>query len=117
MARSHIDAQTWTIPAALAEKYGAAIFPAHIDREENGIIQMLGALPDSPYFPTVELNDGSKKDEYIEKYALGDRLVLTDSDAHHLWQINEAENFITLDDEPYSSALVRKKLIEKLRGK
>lgn len=112
-----INASTLSISdaAALAEKYGAAVFPAHIDREENGIIQMLGALPESPYFPTVELSDGSKKDEYVEKYALGGRLVLTDSDAHHLWQINEAENFIELDDEPYSSALVREKLIEKLK--
>jgi len=114
-----INASTLSISdaAALAEKYGAAVFPAHIDREENGIIQMLGALPESPYFPTVELSDGSKKDEYVEKYALGGRLVLTDSDAHHLWQINEAENFIELDDEPYSSARVREKLIEKLKGK
>ena len=101
---------------ALAEKYGAAVFPAHIDREENGIIQMLGALPESPYFPTVELNDGAKKDEYEKKYALGGRLILTDSDAHHLWQISEAENFIEIDDEPYSSALVRENLIKKLKG-
>ena len=103
--------------ARAAERYGAAIFPAHIDREENGIISVLGALPDSPYFPTVELNDGSKKDEYVKKFSLGGRLIVTDSDAHHLWQINEAENFIELDDEPYSSATVRQKLIDKLRGK
>ena len=113
-----INASTLSISEAakMAEKYGAAVFPAHIDREENGIIQMLGALPESPYFPTVELNDGSKKDEYVEKYSLGGRLILTDSDAHHLWQISEAENFIEIDDEPYSSALVREKLIEKLKG-
>lgn len=101
---------------ALAEKYGAAVFPAHIDREENGIISMLGALPESPYFPTIELNDGKKKDEYVKKYALGERLIIADSDAHHLWQINEAENYLKIDDEPYSSALVRENLIKMLKG-
>lgn len=114
-----INASTLSIDdaAKMAEKYGAAIFPAHIDREENGIISMLGALPESPFFPTVELNDVAKKDEYVNQYALGGRLILTDSDAHHLWQINEAENYLTIDDEPYSSALVRQRLIEKIKGK
>ena len=114
-----INASTLSISDAvtLLEGYGAAVFPAHIDREENGIISMLGMIPESPFFPTVELNDGSKKEEYIKKYSLTDRLTVTDSDAHHLWQINEAENFIMLDDEPYSSALVRKNLIKLLRGK
>ena len=31
---------------ALAESFGAAVFPAHIDRQENGIIAVLGAIPD-----------------------------------------------------------------------
>ena len=114
-----INACSLSIPEAakLAAKYGAAFFPAHIDREENGIISMLGALPDEPYFPTVELNDGAKKDEYIKRFALDNRVILTDSDAHRLWEINEAENFLVLDDEPYSSALVRENLIKYLNGK
>ena len=39
------------------------------------------------------------------------------SDAHYLWDINEAEHFLLLDDEPYSSALVRRRALEKLAGR
>ena len=38
------------------------------------------------------------------------------SDAHHLWDINEAEHFFELNDEPYSSSLVRKGLFEYLNS-
>jgi len=114
-----INASTLSIAESksLAEKYGAAVFPAHIDREENGIISILGGLPDAPVFGTIELNDGSKIAEYTEKYMLGGKLILTDSDAHHLWQINEAENYLMIKDEPYSSALVREELIRMISEK
>ena len=113
-----INASTLSIPEAkkLLESYGAAVFPAHIDREENGMIAMLGGIPDDPLFTCVEINDGAKKDEYIKKYALEDKLILTDSDAHRLWEINEAENFLLIEDEPYSSALVREKLLKLIKN-
>ena len=114
-----INASTLSIPesTSLAEKYGAAVFPAHIDRDENGVIAVLGGLPDTPVFNTVELRDGTKREEYIEKHGLDQKLILTDSDAHRLWEINEAENFVMLRDEPYSSALVREELIRLIKGK
>lgn len=114
-----INASTLTITDAvkLASEYGATVFPAHIDREENGIIAALGDLPDEPVFSAVELHDGSKREEYASKYRLENKLILTDSDAHRLWEINEAENFLMLEDEPYSSALVREELIRLIKGK
>ena len=42
--------------------------------------------------------------------------MLTCSDAHRLWEINEAEHTVALDDEPYSSQRVREALLEHLRG-
>ena len=39
------------------------------------------------------------------------------SDAHYLWNISEAQFAIELDDEPYSSQLVRDRLIDYLQGK
>ena len=39
------------------------------------------------------------------------------SDAHNLWSISEAGFSIALDDEPYSSSLVRERLIDYLSGK
>ena len=114
-----INASTLTITDAvkLASEYGAAVFPAHIDREENGIIAALGDLPETPVFSAVELHDGSKREEYAKKYRLENKLILTDSDAHRLWEINKAENFLMLEDEPYSSSLVRENLIRLINGK
>ena len=83
----------------LLQKYEASIFPAHIDREENGIISILGTLPDKPYFPCVEINKSENIDKYTKSLNLNDKLILINSDAHRLWEINEAENFIMLEDE------------------
>ena len=102
--------------AALARSYGAAVFPAHIDRDENGIIAMLGDIPEEANFTAIEFRDGGKAEEYIEKYSLQDKLILKDSDAHYLWNINESENSLMLDDEPYSSDLVRRRLIDLIKG-
>lgn len=114
-----LNASTLSIEEAglLARKYGAAVFPAHIDRDENGIIAALGCIPETPHFHAVEFRDRESIGEYSEKYGLSDKLILTDSDAHYLWDISEAENYIELEDEPYSSDLVRRKLIEALSGK
>ena len=101
----------------LLKKYGAAVFPAHIDREENGIVTVLGGFPDYPDFKCVELHNNENRPKYIEKYNLKEKLVLTNSDAHRLWEINEAQNFIMLEDEPYSSDNVRRKLISLIIGK
>ena len=100
---------------ALALSCGGAAFPAHIDRPSNGIIGILGDLPERPFFPTVELNDRDNREEYREKYRLQDRRMLCSSDAHHLWDIRDAANSIELDDEPYSSQRVRDALIQLLR--
>lgn len=114
-----LNASTLSIEDAerLAKKYGAAVFPAHIDRDENGIIAALGCVPETPHFHAVEFRDRESIGEYSEKYGLSDKLILTDSDAHYLWDISEAGNYIELEDEPYSSDLVRRKLIEALSGK
>lgn len=114
-----LNASTLSIEDAerLAKKYGAAVFPAHIDRDENGIIAALGCVPETPHFHAVEFRDRESIGEYSEKYGLSDKLILTDSDAHYLWDISEAENYIELEDEPYSSDLVRRKLLEALSGK
>ena len=101
---------------ALARLHGALVYPAHIDREANGIIATLGTFPDKPYFACAELNDAEKLKDYQEKYALDGKKIVISSDAHHLWDINEADNLIMIDDEPYSSSLVRKRLFEYLNG-
>ena len=97
----------------LVRKNNGAVFPAHVDRESNGIIAILGDIPPEPNFTYAEFNDNNNIPQYKEKYeVLKDLPVLCSSDAHHLWDINEASNYIEIDDDPYSSDRVRKELIK-----
>ena len=101
---------------ALVRKYNGHVRPAHIDREANGIVSILGDVPVEYGFNYVEFRDRENIAPYYERYkSLDNTKTLICSDAHHLWDISEAGNTIELqDDEPYSSALVRKRFFEKL---
>ena len=99
----------------LAEKYGGVCYPAHVDRQANGIIATLGFLPPDMHFPTVEMHDGEKEADYRQKHVPADTRVVIGSDAHVLWDIRDRDAWLEIPDEPYSSALVRKNLIELLR--
>ncbi len=97
------------VPQA-AEKYGGVCFPAHIDRQSNGLLAVLGFFPEKPYFPFAEVNDGGKTAEYAEKYG---KKIITSSDAHYLWDINERGAYIELDCGREEAAQA---LINYLRG-
>ena len=102
----------------LARSFGGAVYPAHVDRDSNGIIAILGDIPPDEGFTACEFNDSNNAETYPERYPIINGLsVLSCSDAHRLWEISEAENFLDLDDEPYSSAKVRQELIKFLKGK
>ena len=102
----------------LARSYGAHVHPAHVDRESNGIIAILGDIPQEHSFDCLEFNDPENVDAIRDQYSVAKNAShIVSSDAHHLWDINEADNCIMIDDEPYSSARVRKKLFEYLNGK
>ena len=114
-----INASTLSIDEAvpLLRSYGAVVFPAHIDRDENGMVAALGWIPDEPHFSCVEFRDNSNIEAYTQMYNLEEKIIVTDSDAHYLWDISEAENSFVLEDEPYSSALVREQLFRLLAEK
>ena len=100
----------------IVKKYGGVCYPAHIDRQANGVIATLGTFPDIPKFECAELHDKEKIAEHREKFPiLRDKLMVVSSDAHYLWDIRDADAYFELDDEPYSGDLVRKRLIEKLK--
>ncbi|MBO5783682.1 MAG: PHP domain-containing protein [Clostridia bacterium] len=99
----------------LVEHFGGVCYPAHIDREANGIISTLGTIPTFPEFSCMELHDGTKEEEYRQAYVLDRCVVVSSSDAHYLWDIKEKDGYLELEDEPYSSARVRENLIEYLR--
>lgn len=101
----------------LARKYDAVCYPAHIDRMANGIVAILGTIPENPDFSCIEFNSGKDIEKYKTDYPrICEKAWVINSDAHNLWSINEAINFIELDDEPYSSEKVRHELFKVLRG-
>lgn len=96
----------------LVSQYGGVCYPAHVDRQSNGIIAMLGDIPQEYGFKCIEFNDSEKIPEYRKKYiAIRDANVLTSSDAHYLWDINGADNALEIEDEPYSGKLVTHNLL------
>lgn len=102
---------------ALCESFGGVCYPAHIDRESNGIVAILGGVPEDAGYSAFELNDRESETEYRERFPhLNGMVQLVSSDAHYLWDISEAENVIEIPDEPYSSDLVRRNLIEIIKG-
>ena len=44
----------------LPRSYGAVVYPAHIDREGNGILAVLGILPEKPLFSAAEFHDAEQ---------------------------------------------------------
>ena len=102
----------------LVERHHGICFPAHVDREANGIIATLGTFPESPCFSLAEIHDAEKTEDYRVKYPLLQKVrMLVGSDAHYLWDIRDKEHFFELEDEPYSSEIVRNRLFRLLGGK
>lgn len=113
------NATLLTIDEAVSsvKAYGGVCWPAHIDREANGIIATLGIFPQEPVFDFVEFNDKMNMESYFEKYpVLKEKKVLVSSDAHYLWHISDKDAYIEIEDEPYSSETVRRNLFKILRG-
>ncbi len=98
----------------LVEPLGGVCYPAHIDRESNGIIAVLGFFPETPNFTSVEIHEGGKKEQYKELTGFSDNSFITSSDAHNLWSIKEKTDFLELDGEQVEE--IRKSLIEYLRS-
>lgn len=112
-----INASELTLEDAFREvkKRGGVAFPAHIDRPANGLVGVLGDYPDDLPFTAYELNDAASETVYREKYpALRSLVQVVSSDAHSLGNISEGGFSLELDDEPYSSSLIRNRLIDRL---
>ena len=98
------------------EGFGGIAYPAHIDRDSNGLIAILGAIPEDTDFDYFELHDGSLIEEYSKKHGIDKDRFIVSSDAHYLTSFRDKENFFELDCERDPN-MVRKKLFELLRKK
>jgi len=99
----------------LATAYGGIAYPAHIDREANGIVAVLGALPPIPPFSCVELHDGGREEAFRRQHPLENTLVVVGSDAHYLWDIRDKDRALELEAAPDDPDEVRRCLIDRLR--
>lgn len=88
---------------ALAMRYDGVAIPAHIDREGNGMVAILGSISDA--YPTVELSPKCDESDF-EKWK--DRLIIVDSDAHVLDDISQ-KGSIDLDEYSVSALVDRLK--------
>jgi len=104
--------------AALVKEYHGAAVPAHVDREGNGIVAVLGDLPETPAFAAVEYRDGANIVRYEKQYPrLRGKRKIVSSDAHRLWEIAEPGYEIELNCKKDAGAeTVRKALIDYLNG-
>lgn len=98
----------------IVASFGGICYPAHIDRDANGIIAVLGTFPSPSEFSIYELRDKENKDKYEELYSLADKMAIFSSDAHYLTDMCDAENFFLLEESD-SAELVRSRLFELLR--
>jgi hypothetical protein len=99
----------------LVKEYDGICYPAHIDRQANGIISTLGVMPEKPEFSCVEFHDAENREEYTKKYGLYDKKVLVGSDTHYLTDMRDENDWFEIDDTQYSSSIIRHKLFEMLR--
>ena len=82
----------------LAKNYEAVALPAHIDKESNGLLAILGDFPDNLKNNPVEIKNFEKIDGLRTKYNLTGK-ILSSSDAHYLWDIAEPGNVLHSDFE------------------
>ncbi len=75
------------------EKRMGVCIAAHIDRDKNGIVAILGAIPESLGFNTLETVDKVTEEHMKKRYK-----YITNSDAHYLTDISEKVNFLELEE-------------------
>lgn len=111
----------WFLPAAtdldleravaFVHAHAGFCYPAHIDRESNGLLSILGAFPPSPVFTYAELRD-------VDNINLaGGRARFVCSDAHRLWEIGDTGGVMELDlADDFAESIVQalfERLLEK----
>ena len=83
----------------LAADYGGVMFPAHLDKTTTSLISNLGFIPEGSRFAAAEIKDLSnlhrlrREHPYLEHCR-----IISDSDAHYLGDIHEAELTIPLEE-------------------
>ena len=99
----------------VVKKFGGVCYPAHIDREANGVIAVLGTIPPDSEFDFYEIYDGGRIPEFSERYGIAKERFIISSDAHYLDGIKDKENYLLLDCDSDDEITVRRALFKHLR--
>ena len=92
---------------SLVREFGGICYPAHIDRDSYSILSVLGEIDPSCEYTTLELADSSKFESLSVMHPIMKTVnIVTNSDAHYLENMREAQNYFELD------ALTRENVIE-----
>ncbi len=97
------------------EKFGGICYPAHIDRDSNGIVAILGDIPPDTDFRFFELHSKEKTDEMCRRYSIAEENIVISSDAHYLTDMRDKENFFCLNADKAEANSVRAELFKLLR--
>lgn len=93
---------------SLVGQYEGICWPAHIDRSSYSVLSNLGFLPPECDFKTLEVANpdlffaGGKNVQYQDGYQ-----ILTNSDAHYLWDIQERIRCIHLESRDFQGLAKR----------
>lgn len=82
----------------LVEDFGGICFPAHIDKASNGLIAILGTIPDTKQFSCYELRSKDCAEALAEKYGISKDRLIFDSDSHSLGEVSDKENYFELEE-------------------
>lgn len=85
--------------SSFAKKFGGVAIPAHIDKQSNSMLAILGAVDDSSGFCTVEMTERAEQ-KLLDEYKKRGYNIISDSDSHMLGVMNEKsdKNAIELDE-------------------
>ncbi len=88
------------------ERLGGVMIPAHVDKDSYSIISNLGMIPEDLGFRTAEISKNTTFSEAEERFPyLADYLLITDSDAHYIWDMYEEQNVLELEEKSISCLL------------
>ncbi len=87
----------------LMREYGGVAFPAHIDKNAYSVLAVYGYLPPELGFHAVEVaRPGEFLAQEANRQQVAGKVILTDSDAHYLWDIKEESDPLPLEAWSFS---------------
>lgn len=86
--------------SGLMQKFGGVAIPAHIDKASYSMLAVLGEIPPDTGFFCYEIAKPQRIDPLCaEQPVLQTAQIITDSDAHYLWDISERYYKLTAASE------------------